>query len=298
MKRVRRLRPVAVALLIAGGSLLVWIAISRDHFGAAPNPPTADFATRNPASLSAHAASPKVGYPPPVATAPGVLSKDMEIGAVCTRIDQLRVNGEFAEALAEGLEAYEAFRKIRAGSSDCQFIMGQLVRLGRVYPPALDALRNLRNTAMRDLAADPTNRRFTMEVALLNSRLGENEMNIALLESLPRDGPQYQGVALIAYPALVEKGHYADALAGKPFGQMVSGLDSAISNAGALSNQERVSFKKHLAQATAKDIEVLVGACRYDDAQVLAQRYLQFDNSEEARELLTKRIRRIDSPKS
>ena len=295
-----RVRFIAVPVIVfLGGAVLLW-KISSDDFGVVPSPPSSAPAAKKPRarSVDPRGIAENEKHTAIEPRSAGAAPKSMELKAVLMRVDQLIAEGEFPEALEECLDCYARSRRERPGSPDGQLLMNRLAKLGRRYPPAVAALRELRDTGMRDLTANPTSGGFTLEVAMLNQRLGDDERTVALLDSIPKGGPQHQMVAMTLYPILVEKGRYADALIGKPFGQMIGRVDAATDRAQFLHDQQLADFKKHFVQEIAQDIEVLIGAGRDGDAQVLAERFFQFDSSEETRQLLMKRIRRIDSPKS
>jgi len=208
------------------------------------------------------------------------------------RADRLRADGKPQEALDEYLRAYHALRAIRPASSESQILSSSLARLAKSFGPAKDALRELRDEAMQDLTANPEDARLATEVAILNQRLGEDSLTIALYDALAPDDPRRQGLAAITFPALVESGRYADALVGKPLGSMLNALQAGIERAGTLIGSNQNGFREHLVNDTAANIEVLAGAGKLDDAQVLAERLLAFDSSESARAKVVKHLDR------
>jgi len=88
--------------------------------------------------------------------------------------------GKPQDALTLYLATYREVQPFRPGSSACQRLMGEMKYLGRTHPPALTALAQLRDAALRQLQAQPARRgELSFEIALLNGRLDQADRTLA-----------------------------------------------------------------------------------------------------------------------
>jgi len=93
----------------------------------------------------------------------------------------LMKEGKPQDALTLYLATYREVQPFRPGSSACQRLMGEMKYLGRTHPPALTALAQLRDAALRQLQAQPARRgELSFEIALLNGRLDQADRTLAL----------------------------------------------------------------------------------------------------------------------
>jgi hypothetical protein len=222
---------------------------------------------------------------------------DTAVKAVLARASKLIREGKPAEALGEYLNAYRELQAIRPGSSECQRLMGVIKTLGRIYPAALTGLSGLRDAAMLQLQAQPERRDLPFEIALLNERLGEGSRTLAIFDALPPADPARQSLAMVANAAFIEARRYEDALLGQPFGRMLAWTETGAS---AIAKQDAAlqgAIRKSIAEGTLSYIEVLTGAGRAEDARILTERLLAFDNSDATRAALSRHVARAQLPK-
>lgn len=209
---------------------------------------------------------------------------------------KLAQEGKLQEALDEYLNTYHALRGQRAGWIDSQGLASALKRLGETFPPAVAALRELRDAAMQDRQVHPDNRDLVSEIGMLNERLGENRRSMALYDSLPEGDPGRQTLGLIAHATFVEDRRYADALVGKNFGSMMNELDMGIRAGNLKSGQNLTNHKAYTITGTLSHIEVLAGAGKAEEARLLTEKLLAYDSSDATRAALKQHLERAARP--
>ncbi|HYD83922.1 MAG TPA: hypothetical protein VEA63_07705, partial [Opitutus sp.] len=219
---------------------------------------------------------------------------------------QLARSGNWEGALPELLWCYdEGMVRIRSFTGvRNSFLLGELGRMAKDYPPALAALRERRDRAEKRMLADEDDRRAAMDVAALNSALGEKDRNMVLFDQLPENDPRREGLLLRVFDDLIAERRYREAAAGRPAAKMLSQFErltaerpipEGISNpqmAKDINNANR----RHVITSTAKHIEVLAGAGDVEGARTLATRLLAYDASAETRELVEKHAARAGQP--
>lgn len=206
----------------------------------------------------------------------------------------LMKEGKSQEALDLYLATYREVQPLRPGSSACQTITSAIKYLGRTFPPALAALAQLRDDAMRQLQTQPARRGdLSFEVALLNERLGQGDRTLALFDALPPGDIQRSSLAMVARDAFIEARRYPDALLGKSFGQMLNLVDSSapfLATDGDPARQAKI--RQSIIGQTATNIEVLAGAGKAVEAEQLTKKLLAFDNSDPTRKILEQHLAR------
>lgn len=252
----------------------------------------ADAAMLRKASQAASAARPTAP-----AGRPALVDLQDRIKAVRTQADKLAREGRSDEALKEYLGLYRELRGNPRGVVENQLLMSALLRLGKDYPPALAALRELRDAAVDDFRARPSDRALVSEITLLNERLGEGTQSVALYDSLPPDHPGRQSIGLIAYNAFVEARRYSDAFVGKNFGGMMNDLDRGVASAARLTGQSLANQSAFFVQTTLSNIEVLTGVGQLEEARTLTEKLLAFDSSEATRAAIQRHVARANQPK-
>jgi hypothetical protein len=206
----------------------------------------------------------------------------------------LMKEGKSQEALDLYLAAYREVQPFRPGSSACQRITSEMKYLGRTFPPALAALEQLRDDAMRQLQAQPARRgELSFEIALLNERVAQGDRTLALFDALPPGDMQRGSLAMVARDAFIQARRYPDALMGKAFGQMLMAVDSSAQHLATENDPTRQAMiRKAVIEQTATNIEVLAGAGKAAEAGQLTKKLLAFDNSETTRKVLEQHLAR------
>lgn len=208
------------------------------------------------------------------------------------RAKHLIQEGKLREALEVYVKCYRELEVAEPGSVECQQVVRAMLNLARSYPPARRAVELLRDTALAEFHATPSHEVLAFEIAILNDRLHENERTVAVYDSLPAGSIQRPTLAKFAFKPLVDAGRYADALVGRPFGQMLGPIDAATHLQPHLSVEQQEGLRAQIAQSAALDIEVLTGIGKADDARVLTENLLAFDASAATRTLLAQHVAR------
>lgn len=218
--------------------------------------------------------------------------------AAMARASKLAQEGKYQDALEEYLKCYRDLAGKQQGTLYQQMVMGVIKTLGAKFPPATVALRELRDTAMQKLQANPGVRELVSEIALLNERLDDGRASMALYDTLPPGDPGRQALGLIAHKSFVEARRYADALVGKSFGSMMNEMDMnmKIRASGGLSSQSLANNREFAINGTLTNIEALTGAGQLEDARVLTEKLLAYDGSEATRAALKRHVARATQP--
>jgi RNA polymerase sigma factor (sigma-70 family) len=221
--------------------------------------------------------------------------------AAILRSQNLVDDGKISEGLAELMNCYRQLRAHQPGGPESQQIMLRIERLGRSFAPAKEALREFRDAARREFEANqitPVNsadsenylraRGVTMEIAVLNERLGEGKQTVAIYDALQTNDPGRQTLAMIAKESFIEAQRYTDALTGTSFGSMLNEFDQARRSSGDKAG------RIFLINKAAVNIEVLTGSGQLREAQILTEKLLAFDGSEPTRALINQRVARAN----
>ncbi|MBC7366492.1 MAG: sigma-70 family RNA polymerase sigma factor [Undibacterium sp.] len=217
--------------------------------------------------------------------------------AAMARGDKLAQEGKLQEALDEYLAGYRGLQGQRGGAVWQQMLLVAFTRLGRTYPQALAAMRELRDVAMQKLAVTPSSRELMAEIGVLNERLGDTRASVALYDSLPAGHPGRQTLGLMAHKAFVETQRYADALIGKPPAAMMRELEMGMSSSVGAKGSSSATQRGFVISGALSNIEVLTGAGKLEEARMLTEKLLGFDNSEATRSAVEQRLARANSPR-
>jgi RNA polymerase sigma factor (sigma-70 family) len=224
---------------------------------------------------------------------PSVLTDAREqTNAAMARASRLASEGKLQEALDEYLKCYRNLAGKSQGTLDQQRLMSAIKSLGRTYSPAIAALRELRDTAMQKLQANPGTRDLVSEIGLLNMRLGEDGASMALYDTLPPGDPGRQSLGLNAYNSFVEARRYADALVGKSFGSMTNELEMRIQSSARADSQSLAGRSDYAIMGALSNIEVLTGVGKLDEARVLTEKLLAYDGSDATRAAIKQHVER------
>jgi RNA polymerase sigma factor (sigma-70 family) len=233
------------------------------------------------------------------------ITKEMVIARL-KRANELTQAGNGAAALAEYLwcldEGAPRFAKLE--SLRTYVIPNQIFWLGQSYPPALEALRIRRDRLESALRADPNNFDQARDVVDINRVLREPMRAVEELERYPKGDARRYALAALLRDDLLEARRYSAVLEGRGFRSMNTEFEVLLQYN--LSGPPREVapgepsdvFHQHrptLASA-ARDIEALAGAGDLDHARQLAKRVLDFDDSDDTRELLQKHVARAGQP--
>ena len=221
-----------------------------------------------------------------------------EADAAMARARELQRAGKNEEALAAYVQVYRSVAG-RRGMMHQQIALGALASLGRTYPPARDAVRMLRDEALKKWEAAPGSaeaRELIAEIGNLNERLGEGRASLALYDRLPVGDPGRQALGIIAHSSFIAARRYADALVGKTFGAMLNEFSMGVRSAERLSGLSQASHREFVVKSTLSNIEALTGAGKTDEAKSLTEKLLAFDGSESTHAALQQHVQRATSP--
>ena len=204
--------------------------------------------------------------------------------------------GKLQEALDLYLATYREVQPLRPGSSACQSISSEMKYLGRTFPPAMTALAQLRDDAMRQLQTQPARRgELSFEIALLNERLAQGDRTLALFDALPPGDIGRGSLAMVARDAFIQARRYPDALLGKAFGQMLVLIDSSVQLLATVNDPSRQAMiRKSVIEQSATNIEVLAGAGKASEAEQLTKKLLSFDDSQTTQALIKQHLVRAE----
>jgi hypothetical protein len=196
----------------------------------------------------------------------------------------------------EGMVRVESFTGVRSS-----FLLSEIAKLAANYPPAMAALRERRDKAEQRMLSNPADRNSGADVAALNKTLGEDGRNLELFDKLPPGDPRRQGMLVRVYDQLIDTQRYADAAAARTYDQMSSRFDSYATERpipATIANPELIrQANRRLAVTTAaKDIEVLAGAGKMEQARALAGRVLAYDSSDDTKAQIQERAARAGHP--
>lgn len=208
---------------------------------------------------------------------------------------QLIKDGKPEEALEIYLKCYRELQVAQPGSVECQRLVSAMLSLARTYPPAKTAVGMLRDTAMAELQANPKRDEPAFEIAMLNDKLKESERTVAVYDSLAPDSSRRPSLAKFALKPLIDARRYSDALVGRSYSEMLQHIDAATRMMPRLSAELQERARTQVTETTVMDIEVLTGAGRTDDARMLTEKLLAFDNSDATRALLAQHLARARS---
>ncbi len=125
---------------------------------------------------------------------PGPVEQDADPMQVMEEARELAENGQHEEALAKLLWCFDYGAKESIGFTGVRvsFLLSRIVKLGKKYPPAVDALRQRRDVAERRAAKTKGTDRYMsdlMELVALNDSLGEDAANLELYDELKSEVP-------------------------------------------------------------------------------------------------------------
>ncbi len=213
------------------------------------------------------------------------------------RAQALAKAGQAEEALKEFLWCYDEGMPRVTGFSGVRqsHLLDEIAKLGKTYPPALEALREHRDRAERTMLASATDFDAAMSFSSINRVLGENGRTLQLWEQLPPDDRRRTALGHQAYGELVKTRRYQDAAQAMPYRMMNSMFESLSDplpkavldkapDAARLQREQR----DYVVKNTTGYVEVLAGAGDLDHARELVGKLLEFDSSAETQAALRK----------
>lgn len=198
----------------------------------------------------------------------------------------------------EGMPRVQGYGGVRLS-----FLLGDIVRMGERYSPALAALRERRDEAQKRILAGIPNQDAVAVFVGINRIFQEQQKSLELFDKLPADDPRRMPLGIYVFDQLVASQRYADAAKTKPYGLMTSVFLAELkSQERAL--PENTPNREHLQQLrrdqfvnnTAQNVEVLAGAGQLESARALTARLLDYDGSEATKVILQQHATRAGHP--
>ncbi|MCX6951431.1 MAG: sigma-70 family RNA polymerase sigma factor [Verrucomicrobia bacterium] len=216
---------------------------------------------------------------------------------------QLARSGDQVTALAEFLWCYDvgmvqvpSYVGVRSS-----FLLSEIGRLAKTYPPALAALQERRDQAEGKMMADATAVRAAADFAALNATLGEEQRTLAVFDQLAPGDARRRGLMVRLYDQLVVAQRYREAADGRTYAQMYSQFDYARQERPlppTIRDPEglRRSNREYAIRSTARDIEVLAGSGDLANARTLVEQVLAWDRSATTTTQLRTHLERAGHP--
>jgi hypothetical protein len=165
-------------------------------------------------------------------------------------------------------------------------------RLGKTYPPALEALRERRDKIRINWQNDAEEWR---DLVAINRALGEDPLTLNFYDELKRVGAPLPDPRWI-FDHLVEAKRYADAVAAKPVEAHLKTFDDYLLSMADHPEQPHALHIGYLTTISATQLEALAGAGDLANARVIIAKMLQTDNSPKTVETLSSHAARAGHP--
>jgi hypothetical protein len=204
-------------------------------------------------------------------------------GALCDRGDLEKSLVEYLWCWDHGVEKDPSFATVRR-----TFLLGQIVRLSRLHPPAADALAQ-RAAAIQDHVADCTaDEDAVADFLAIQHALTRDDVVLAAYDAISSDSEACartkSRLAPVAIDAMIDAGRYDDAVAlmgdvNAHVGALVAAADADLQHY----EKERWQIatdnrRARLRSDLSRVFEALVGSKRYDEGDVLAKRIITLDD--------------------
>ncbi len=208
--------------------------------------------------------------------------------------------GKHKEALVEFLWCFDEGNKhhIGFGGVRLSFLLSDIARLGRKYPPALDALRlrrdAVRERIIREKPKEPSIWSFfsimsdlpVLDFTSLNECLGEEDETLKLYDKMRAEHPGWPAVEQLrdeAFDQLLKAKRYSEIAESTDIEQEIEKKIALEKQSSMfLPEEHRKQIEKMQRQSLLNDIgeyyEVLIGVKNIDGAGKLATRALEMDD--------------------
>ena len=215
--------------------------------------------------------------------------------------------GRYAEALEHFLWCFDEGGKTPAFTGvRVSFLLGDIKKLGEVYPPAREAMLARRDASEQMILNGQPNIMDVFEYQQLNEHLGQRDQTLKVFDQLPPGHATQKVLVESAMEEFVANRRYSDVVqAGNPeavFDQGRFSFESYLKyseTAGRDSGERERSLtdlRRRAVEKGATALEALAGAGQVNRAVVLAESILRFDPSPETRGQLIKHAERAGQP--
>jgi thioredoxin-related protein len=215
--------------------------------------------------------------------------------------------GEHEKALAEFLWCFDEGAKQSTGFVGVRlsFLLGDIARLGQVYPPAMKALTDRRDAAAKALRSGKPKFENAAEFSAINRTLEQSDRTLEMFDELRKGGSDTDMVRQIlfrdVFELLIEARRYDDVIAAA--GDVPGRIEQEFSRLEEMkkydkSDERMLSYMKQMALDNAgKYVEALAGAGRDADAISASERVIKFDDSKDTYVTLLKHLKRAENQK-
>jgi hypothetical protein len=218
--------------------------------------------------------------------------------------ENLASKGDYAAALAEFLWCFDK------GTSDpafvgvrLSFLLLDLQRLGQVYPPALQAMRDRSDEREKKIISGTGDALTLRELVSLNDYLEDKGRSLSLYDRLPRDSKFKKDLGQKVTPQLLAARRYDDILQNADsqtaFAKQVEVMDSLAKFLpdNEIRKETLTSFRKRAVDVGLAHFEALAGTKKDSDALALADKIQKLDPSPAVREQLARAATRAGNTK-
>jgi thiol-disulfide isomerase/thioredoxin len=194
---------------------------------------------------------------------------------------ELANKGEDAQALTEYLWCFDDGMKNNKGLLGVResFLLTSIGNLGRHYPLALDALRVRRDKARAELPASSSDSVAFQDFSCINHALGEDQVTLSYFDKLPPKSPKRAALGEYVFELLLSAQRYGDAVSARPYALYKTHLEVFKEAVVRSPAEEAYALRAYIISDAAKELEVLAGAGKLDDARDLLKTTLEFDHS-------------------
>lgn len=216
---------------------------------------------------------------------------------------ELAQGGRSAEALEEflwcfdtGMPAVPSYTGVRLS-----FLVSDLIRLGRTYPPALAALKERKERAwtaisqepsgegdIRDLSPSSALRQNAQDFVSLSRALKESEEMLRRYDTLPATDRRRRAMSRLLFEEFLNARRYEEAADAKPLRSVLRVLEDHPHQRGASAMTEQMleARRRFRNRQMCEAVEVYAGAGRLDDARKVVEAAFATDASPEFRTAL------------
>lgn len=204
------------------------------------------------------------------------------------RAEILDRSGKYGEALVDylwcfdtGMPLFSRFQGVRTS-----FLLSSIAKMGKAYPPALDALLERRAALDPIVRSQTVGKRTLYEWTSLNRSLQEKERSYELYSSLPENDPRKPFLARRIFSQLVENGRYLEAMATTSYQKMLSLSERRMAPPPAFLIKQPLPKSSLAIDSAIECTETLAGVGQKENAVKFAMHLLEYDDSPETKEKL------------
>lgn len=207
--------------------------------------------------------------------------------------DQAGALREFLWCFDVGMVEVPSYTGVRTS-----FLLGEIGRLAKVFPPAREALLERGSAAEKRMTAEIGDRRAAQEFAAICAELGDEARLLAAFDGMAVDDPRRLAFGLRAFRVLLPRQRYVDALSAMPHASMDRLFQASLSRPTPPGADPQIAdaMRRSTVRSTLDYVEVLAGANDLANAEAMSRKLLEYDGSPETRQQLQARLSRAGQP--